>query len=146
MVQAHLDTKEVYMRRMTELFHDIDQDSDGTITLGEFQEKLRTNEVKAYLASLDIEPEDAWTLFKLLDHQDNGYIEMHHFVEGCIRLQGHARRIDLAIMMYENKWMIRRMSDFTKYVKTHFENDTRFRNSRKMSMMSIGHASSESLS
>merc|ERR1719428_2832781 len=92
----------------------------GTLTLAEFEKHLQDDDVRAYFASLELEVSDAWTLFKLLDTEGLCEISIEDFVVGCLKLRGQARSIDLAIMMYEHKWMMNRLTTFMGLV----ENET----------------------
>merc|ERR1712107_826755 len=49
---------------------------------------------------------EAWGLFRLLDLDNSGGVDIHEFTMGCLRLKGEARTIDVATMMYENKRVI----------------------------------------
>ena len=58
---------------------------------------------RTLLLLLELDTSDAWTLFKLMDTSGNGDLDASEFVEGCMRLKGPARSIDVAIMMQEHK-------------------------------------------
>merc|ERR1711979_71197 len=86
--------------RFSELFGIIDQDGSGSITIGEVEAALLRSEVRAYLGSLGVEPTDAWTLFKLIDSDKTGVIDLEQFVSGCMDLRGGAKAAHLAAMAY----------------------------------------------
>jgi len=44
---------------------------------------------------------DAATLFRLLDHDNSGQINIHEFITGCYKLQGESRSLDMKIMQLE---------------------------------------------
>merc|ERR1712178_579657 len=64
----------------------------------------------AFFEALDLQVDDAWTLFKLLDSHESGLVEVEEFVEGCPRLRGSARSLDIARMMYENRWIMNKLT------------------------------------
>ena len=66
--------------------------------------------------TLDLEPFDAWSLFKLLDSDGGNAIDLIEFVEGCQRLRGTAKQIDVAELMTEHTWLVEEMSDFMNHV------------------------------
>ena len=109
MIQNQLSSKEVYVKNLALLFKDIDVEGTGQITLTEFEKHLQDEHVTAYFASLGLEPSDAWTLFKLLDSQNQKAVNIRDFVDGCVRLKGTARSIDVAKLMYENKWIMKQL-------------------------------------
>merc|ERR1712113_1212301 len=94
-----------YMESIKKLFSDIDSDHSGVITIEEFEGYLKHDQSRAYLESLDIEPTDAWTLFKLLDADEEGSIDIDEFVRGCLNLKGAAKAVHIAKMEHDNKKM-----------------------------------------
>lgn len=52
---------------------------------------------------MDVETNDAWSLFKLMDTSGNGDLDAAEFVEGCMRLKGPARSMDVSLLMQEQK-------------------------------------------
>merc|ERR1712151_1422577 len=53
-------------------------------------------EARAFFASLEIEVETAWEIFKLLDIDGGGTLDIEEFVTGCLRLRGPAKALDVA--------------------------------------------------
>eukprot|EP00440_Ansanella_granifera_P066796 gb/GFBE01072440.1/.p1 GENE.gb/GFBE01072440.1/~~gb/GFBE01072440.1/.p1 ORF type:complete len:233 (+),score=70.88 gb/GFBE01072440.1/:1-699(+) len=120
-ILEHLNAKESYVRNLRLIFETIDGSSKGLITLHDMETVLASEDVrlKTYLEALDLQVDDAWNLFKLLDRQDTNAVTIENFVEGCLRLKGQAKSIDLARMMYENKWMMTKLSKLTKDLRVH---------------------------
>merc|ERR1711920_756402 len=58
-------------------------------------------EARTYLGSLGVEATDAWTLFKLIDTDKTGIIDMEEFITGCMGLRGGAKAAHLAAMSYD---------------------------------------------
>merc|ERR1712187_451088 len=67
--------------------------------------------MQAFLNAIEIDPSDAWTFFKLLDSDGGGSVDIEEFVEGCCRLRGNAKSIHVAQMMYENKWIMNKLTE-----------------------------------
>jgi len=119
-IQSHITNKKMHVARIKRLFKEIDSDESGHITIKEFERHLRDESVQAYFESLELDPSDAWTLFKLLDWDASHAIDIDEFVLGCMRLKGAARSADIARLTYEHKWLITRMTSFIRYTEEQF--------------------------
>merc|ERR1719442_372839 len=62
----------------------------------------------------------AMHLFRLLDLDNSNTITSSEFVMGCIRLQGGAKNVDVATLMYENKRMMLKWTTFMDFVEEKF--------------------------
>jgi len=102
-VMQQLASREEHVESIKRLFNAIDQDASNDITIEEFEEKLDDARVIAYLDCMGIDCGDAWTLFKLIDVDMSGCIDIDEFVSGCLSLRGSAKAIHIAKMGYENK-------------------------------------------
>mmetsp|Transcript_68482 Transcript_68482/g.125782 ORF Transcript_68482/g.125782 Transcript_68482/m.125782 type:complete len:228 (+) Transcript_68482:54-737(+) len=114
----------MYVERIRRLFKDMDIDNSGDITIREFEKHLNEDSMQAYFASLDLDTSDAWTLFKLLDTDEGNAIDVDEFIMGCLRLKGNAKSIDIAKMSCENKFMMKKMGTFMKFVELELESLT----------------------
>jgi len=119
-IQSHITNKKMHVDRIKKLFKEIDSDQSGHITIKEFERHLGSESVQAYFATLELDPSDAWTLFKLLDWDSSHAIDIDEFVLGCMRLKGAARSADMARLTYEHKWLITRMTSFIRYTEEQF--------------------------
>ena len=70
--------------QLKKVFNDIDDDQSGLITLDELEEHLDDENMQLIFTSLDIAPDDAWTLFKLLDADGSHEIGLDEFIDGSI--------------------------------------------------------------
>eukprot|EP00747_Dinoflagellata_sp_TGD_P097617 gnl/TRDRNA2_/TRDRNA2_167186_c2_seq1.p1 gnl/TRDRNA2_/TRDRNA2_167186_c2~~gnl/TRDRNA2_/TRDRNA2_167186_c2_seq1.p1 ORF type:complete len:171 (+),score=38.27 gnl/TRDRNA2_/TRDRNA2_167186_c2_seq1:104-616(+) len=113
-----MSMKEQHVNLLKELFQNVDNNGSGTITVNEFEEALEATDLQAYFSSMDIDVEDAWTLFKLLDSDGSHRVELDEFVMGCMRLRGNAKGVDIAIMMYEQRVAQKQMDSFIKFVES----------------------------
>eukprot|EP00927_Polykrikos_kofoidii_P051429 TRINITY_DN45232_c0_g1_i1.p1 TRINITY_DN45232_c0_g1~~TRINITY_DN45232_c0_g1_i1.p1 ORF type:complete len:699 (-),score=129.07 TRINITY_DN45232_c0_g1_i1:6-2102(-) len=125
MIQGLMQNKSQYVEKIRTQFQTMFDQMDngaGEVTVGEFSKHLRNDTVQAYFALLELEITDAWVLFKLLDSDCSGSIDAEEFVDGCLRLKGQARSIDLAKMRRENKkvasYLSRKVEDVTGRLKT----------------------------
>lgn len=101
MVYEELETKRRCLESMEDAFLEIDEDCNEEIGLEEFQAKMDDERVIAYFNALKLDVTDAATLFKLLDHDNSGQINIQEFLTGCYALQGESRSLDIKIMQLE---------------------------------------------
>lgn len=85
------------------LFKTIDDDGSGVITVDEIEHHMEDAAVQEYFQKIDVEPGEAKCLFEMLDINNSGTIDFEEFVNGCIRLQGSARAIDLLLITRETR-------------------------------------------
>mmetsp|Transcript_57686 Transcript_57686/g.167444 ORF Transcript_57686/g.167444 Transcript_57686/m.167444 type:complete len:670 (-) Transcript_57686:190-2199(-) len=109
--QAMLADKKRYARQLRDLFNEIDEDDSGTLTIGEFEKHLHNPHVKAYFDALELDASDAYAFFKLMDADMGDSIDLNEFVEGCMRLRGHAKGIDLHLLGNEQRKFVRRYEE-----------------------------------
>jgi hypothetical protein len=101
MVQSLLMNKRVYVESINSQFKamfDMFNNEGEGLTLDVFEQHLQEQTVREYFALLELDTSDAFGLFKLLDEDGSGQIDAEEFVDGCLRLKGSARSIDLAKM------------------------------------------------
>jgi len=104
-IQSELLQAEGVLQQMREVFGDADTDGDGEITFEELNSHLNDEHVRAHLAALGLQLEEARGLFRLLDTDKSGSLSVEEFLLGCMRLKGTARSIDLATLKYESRKM-----------------------------------------
>jgi len=103
-LSAARSSKDAELRnKMHMLFKRTDTDASGMISWDEFAGHLEDKDMARCFRLLDIDPSEAKGLFTLLDTDCSGEIDAEEFVMGCLRLQGTAKAIDLATLMYFNK-------------------------------------------
>jgi len=109
-IENQLKDKQVFLDRLTMLFREMNVDSDETdeqwLSAAELNFHLEQPKVQSWFKALDIDAKQTWKLFKILDPNNDGRISLDDFVEGCLRLKGHATRVDVESL----KWEIRRAS------------------------------------
>lgn len=111
-----------YANNLRWLFNQVDETGEGKITIRNFENLLNDEKMRAYLQALELDVCDAWTLFRLIDVDRSGLIEIDEFVQGCQSLKGNASGIDIANMMYEQKKLAKKMVDnFEKCLETNGE-------------------------
>jgi len=74
---------------------DLNQD----ITWEVFNEKLDTPQVQKYFKLINVDISEARGLFELIDVDSSGNIDAREIVEGCLRLKGSAKALDLSLLI-----------------------------------------------
>merc|ERR1719216_811398 len=99
-------------KQLAELFHIMDLDDSGELTIDEIADVLLQRETQAYLQSLGISVTDAWTLLKLLDTDGSGTVNRQEFVNGCLALRGDAKAVHIATLAYDQQIMVDMLEEF----------------------------------
>merc|ERR1712157_30373 len=86
---------------MRNLFAEMDSDGSGTVCLSEVKDFFNDERVRSYFNALGLETHDAERLFFLLDEEESGEISVESFLDGCLRLKGTARSIDVYSLMQD---------------------------------------------
>ncbi|CAK9077161.1 Voltage-dependent L-type calcium channel subunit alpha-1D (CHCACHA1D) (Voltage-gated calcium channel subunit alpha Cav1.3) [Durusdinium trenchii] len=116
-IQSILNNKDAHIEKIRMLFSEIDEDSSGVITYQMFERGIRSEEVKTYFESIDLDVWDVWTFFKLLDMDSGGAVEIEEFLMGCLRLRGNAKAMDIAKLCHDQSWLIREQARFWEFVE-----------------------------
>eukprot|EP00913_Durusdinium_trenchii_P016806 g15796.t1 len=75
------------------------------LTLEEFQRMLQTKELRELFQAVDVDVNDAESLFRLLDMDETGTLSPQELVDGWFRLRGPAKALDLAVLMADSNRM-----------------------------------------
>lgn len=113
--------KAAYMDNLKNLFKTIDAEESGLITLDVLELLLEAEQTRAYFSALQLDISDAWTLFKLIDKDNDGVIEIEEFVEGCEQLRGAARNLDLANIKSELRNLGKAVARFIQHATLQFD-------------------------
>merc|ERR1712176_417626 len=105
---------------LKKLFATIDEDDSGTINISEFEKLVSDEMTRAYFRALELDTSDAWTLFRLIDADGGGNIDIDEFIRGCEQLRGGARMIDLANLRADIRMMTKKQQRFIKYAEEQF--------------------------
>jgi len=89
---------ERYSSKLKALFQAMDTDGNGCLSRTEFDAVTDNTDLKHWMESLDINPDDLQGLFDLLDTGD-GLVSADEFLMGATRVRGTARNIDVAQLM-----------------------------------------------
>merc|ERR1712032_1128585 len=122
LVQEKIHNDKVYTEHIRKIFRQIDNDESGDISFSELRNFLNNTSLglRSYFDALEVNASDAWVLFKLLDRDGSGRVDIEEFCEGCVRLKGEARSFDINCMMYENRLMHTHLTEFMQFVEEKF--------------------------
>jgi hypothetical protein len=115
-IQLRLQEKQRFCSRLRTLFNELDTSGDGAVSLSEFETHLTNAHMQAFLQTFEIENTDAWTLFRLLDADGGGSVDLDEFIEGCIKLKGTAKSIQVAQLAFHHKWIMEALADVVETV------------------------------
>jgi len=120
-VHSLIMNKKAYIDKIKNLFTSLDGDDSGHITLKELEKLMKDETLQAHFEALDLDVNDAWTLFKLIDQDNQHTIDIEEFVMGCMKLRGTAKTMDMARLQADNRWLMKRLSRFKHTVDQKLE-------------------------
>jgi len=90
--------KNAYTKHLKMLFRTLDDSKDGFLSWDEFSHALANNDAKMWLSALEVDPQQAETLFRMLD-KGSGVISVDEFILGIMQLKGPAKSIDVVHLL-----------------------------------------------
>merc|ERR1712137_1498922 len=78
------ERKNAVLELISELFHQMDEDKSGKLSLEELEDHLYDEDLQAYFTMLEMEPTEAKDLFMLLDIHGEGEVGISDFTNGCL--------------------------------------------------------------
>lgn len=88
--------KELFLvRTAKKVFERADNTHDGTISWEDFQTVMDDDDVEMFFAAVDLDLSQAKGLFDLMDLSGDGKVHHDDFLQGCLRLRGPAKALDL---------------------------------------------------
>jgi len=106
---AEEERKRALFDELQRLFEEFDTDSCGSITLPEFERAMDHESMQSIFTSLNLRVDDAVGVFNILDVDGSGDLEIDEFVIGVMNKMGDARKLDIDILMAENKQLLRKL-------------------------------------
>mmetsp|Transcript_544 Transcript_544/g.1682 ORF Transcript_544/g.1682 Transcript_544/m.1682 type:complete len:645 (+) Transcript_544:79-2013(+) len=107
-LEKEKDKKEVYLSMLHDLLNEIDTDGTGVISRIALEDAFQRERVRYTFSALDIDIPDSNYLFDMLDEDGSGEVEEAEFIDGCLRLKGNAKSIDIHTLMFEIKQLMKK--------------------------------------
>jgi len=114
LVKAELTQVQTYTNKIRTFFQEADQDKSGMLSWEEFKAHLKKPSVMAYFHALELDVSQAHVLFELLDRDGNDEVSLDEFLAGCMRLKGQAKSLDVNMLLYENRRLFKKLTDFIR--------------------------------
>merc|ERR1712217_874280 len=95
-----------FVETMQRVFEELDTNGSGTLSLEEFEKQMDDENVLTFLSTLELDIDQVRTLLTLLDLDQNGEVDIEEFINGCLRLKGGAKSLDMAILQYQVEWIL----------------------------------------
>jgi voltage-gated sodium channel len=94
--------KDLFMvNNARELFLSLDDGINTQMTWELFQSKLDAPQMQEFFKAIDVDKSEARGLFSLLDLDHSDTVSIEEFINGCLRLRGPAKSLDMALVIQE---------------------------------------------
>mmetsp|Transcript_67386 Transcript_67386/g.191245 ORF Transcript_67386/g.191245 Transcript_67386/m.191245 type:complete len:138 (-) Transcript_67386:115-528(-) len=114
-----MEVKEQWRSEMRSIFLEMDADRSGTVSREEVSDFCNHERVQHYLTALGLDVHDTERLFELLDVNHDGELDVDEFLDGCLRLKGVARSIDVYSLIQQSRLLCKRVDDIDLTLKKH---------------------------
>eukprot|EP00929_Paragymnodinium_shiwhaense_P098395 TRINITY_DN5986_c0_g2_i1.p1 TRINITY_DN5986_c0_g2~~TRINITY_DN5986_c0_g2_i1.p1 ORF type:complete len:756 (-),score=82.88 TRINITY_DN5986_c0_g2_i1:92-2359(-) len=101
------------------LFESLEGGVHAQMTWELFESMLDRSEMHEFFEAIDVDRSEAKGLFFLLDLDQSGAISAAEFLNGCLRLRGPAKALDLALLVQEVHAVSRRLIKAYRLLETH---------------------------
>merc|ERR1711957_1158083 len=81
------------VNNVKELFQGLDHGINDVMTWDVFKSKLDLPQMQEAFKAINVDPSEALGLFKLLDLDESGGVNVQEFLSGCLRLRGPAKAL-----------------------------------------------------
>ncbi|CAE7705384.1 CACNA1C [Symbiodinium sp. CCMP2592] len=109
-IERELELKDSFLKSLKDFFEALDTDGNGAIHLDEIKIMLQDQTLAAYFAVLGFDEVNAHQIFHLLDDDESGEVSIQEFLDGCAKLKGQARSIDVHAIMHQCRALHRDIS------------------------------------
>merc|ERR1719401_27512 len=107
----------MYLSHIEAIFVQIDVDESGFVSLPEIENIFCDDSMSHLLEALEITAFDARSMFKLLDRDGSGLIDIDEFCDGCLRMKGEAKSFDIQCLIYESQRLLTKTTGLTEHLE-----------------------------
>jgi len=97
------ERKNLMVELIGEMFHQMDEDRSGKLSLEELETHLYDVELQSYFTVLEMEPTEVKDLFMLLDTRGEQEVSIDDFTSGCMRIMGAPKNLDICTCLFQGK-------------------------------------------
>mmetsp|Transcript_1634 Transcript_1634/g.3086 ORF Transcript_1634/g.3086 Transcript_1634/m.3086 type:complete len:281 (-) Transcript_1634:53-895(-) len=119
MIYEQLQAKEQYMKKVIPLYQEMDKDSNGEVTRSEFAKYISDPRLIAFANSLEIDTIDLDQFFDVLSSRGEMPVDLDTFVDGCIRLRGTARSMDVYDLLVRQRSLAQEVGCIRSLLEQH---------------------------
>jgi len=112
---ARTESEFFMVRAVRELFR-ASGNMSGAMTFEVFCSLLDEPHMLEYFKAIDVDPSEAKGVFDLLDLDHSGSLDAEDFLDGCLRLRGPAKALDLSLVMHEVRRVSKRLDSHLVHV------------------------------
>lgn len=112
-VQCELERNMMYMKSCRRLFQEADKNASGMLTWEELDEYLKDEKMQAFLGTLQLDESQARALYSFVDVNGDNEIAIDEFANGCVRLKGSAKAVDVIMLRFENERILAALQELT---------------------------------
>jgi hypothetical protein len=80
---------------------EVHREYHNDITWNIFKEKMETPDMQEFFKEINVDPSEVQDLFHLLDSDASGSVDAEELVNGCLRLRGQAKALELSLLMHD---------------------------------------------
>jgi hypothetical protein len=106
MLKQAQEKKNTMIQLVGELFTQLDTDQSGKLSYEELDSHLHDEALQEYFCVLEMEPEEAKDLFCLLDVRGEGEVSITDFTNGCLKIMGAPKNLDICTCLYQSRRML----------------------------------------
>jgi len=101
LIADHMENIEELVCAAHRVFHPMEKDEEGNVSVEEFQAYLSSKQMVAFAARLDIETTELLNFFRMASDNGKHAVDLETFVHSCIKLRGTAKSTDLMLCLHE---------------------------------------------
>lgn len=114
------DLRHLFFSVLKEIHPHLDCSMDRIIlSEPDFDHIVVHDRVRAQFGVMGLDVNHAQALFRLIDLDGSGEIDLEEFVLGCMRMKGQAKSVEVAHLKYESNRMLRKLNRIGRMSKHH---------------------------